>query len=81
MRTTVDIPRDLLRAAKERAARQGETLSQLVQRALQAHLDAAKQASKEAFTLLEAGKPGGRYPSPSEVHRLLDDEAWSRPGR
>lgn len=79
MRTTVDIPEELLRVAKEQATRRGESLSGLVQRALRAHLDASRHTEDAPFELLVAGHPGGRVPSPAEVHRLLDEEDWGRP--
>lgn len=79
MRTTVDIPDDLLRAAKERAARRGQTLSEVVQLALRAQLDGANGAANEPFDLLVEGAPGGRYPSAEEVHRLLDADEWKPP--
>jgi metal-responsive CopG/Arc/MetJ family transcriptional regulator len=79
MRTTVDIPEDLLRAARERAARRGETLSEVVQLALKSHLEQAEQAGEERFELIVAGTPGGRYPASDEVHRLLDADEWKPP--
>jgi len=38
MRTTIELPPDLMRAAKSRSAAQGETLKELVTRALEAEL-------------------------------------------
>jgi hypothetical protein len=81
MRTTVDIPDELLRTAKERAAGRGETVSRLVERALRGYLEAGSAGGDEPFVLLEAGHAGGRFPSPSEVQRLLDEEEWRRPDR
>ena len=72
MRTTVDIPDELLRVAKERAGAQGCTLSQLVELALQAHLEA--EATSGAFKLLVRGTSSGSYPSPTRVHELLESE-------
>lgn len=79
MRTTVDIPDDVLRAAKERAARRGESLSRMVERALRSHLDQSAESGEEPFELVAAGVPGGHFPSPSEVHRLLDADEWKKP--
>lgn len=79
MRTTVDIPDELLRAARERAARHGDTLSGVVQRALRAHLEADERSGEQHFELIVAGSAKGRAPSADEVHRLLDAEDWKPP--
>lgn len=74
MRTTVDLPDDLLRAAREDALRRGETLSRVVAEALQAHLAGRDPGRRRPFKLIVAGVPSGRAPSPAEVYRLLDEE-------
>lgn len=79
MRTTVDVPEDLLRAAKEEALRRGETLSRVVEAALQAHLAARSTEQRRPFRLIVAGRAGGRAPSPAELHRLLEEEERSGP--
>ena len=78
MRTTVDIPEDLLRAAKQKSARSKETLSSLVQQALRKHLEAHTHDSGGRFEVIVAGDPGGRKLSAKEIHKLLDDE-WRAP--
>lgn len=79
MRTTVDLPDDLLRVAKEYAVRRGESLSRVVQRALRAHLDASERSGGEGFELLVAGTPGGRAPTAEEIDRLLEADEWRAP--
>ena len=46
MRTTVELPPDLLRAAKSRAAQRGESLKQLFTRALAHELDRSARAPR-----------------------------------
>jgi len=46
MRTTVDVPDELLREAKERAARSGRTLGQVVEDALRASFQRSAVAEK-----------------------------------
>ena len=78
MRTTVDIDDETLRAAKRLANARDTTLSDLVRQALRALLDAADRRRDEPFRLVEAGEAGGRFPSPSELAALDDDDELAR---
>ena len=51
MRTTVDIPEELLREAKERAARNGRTLGQVVEDALRASFQRVDAVSDRPVVL------------------------------
>ncbi|MFL5926550.1 MAG: DUF2191 domain-containing protein [Gaiellaceae bacterium] len=51
MRTTVDLPEDLLREAKERAAREGRTLSDVLADALRAGFVRPSRETTEAAEL------------------------------
>lgn len=79
MRTTVDLPEELLNQAKEHALRGRLSLSQLVQRAVRHELERAEELEQRPFELVVAGQPGGSAPSPREVHELLSqDERLAR---
>jgi hypothetical protein len=56
MKTTIDIPDALFKAAKRQAAREGTTLRAVVERALRQALDARADASR--FRLRDASVPG-----------------------
>jgi predicted transcriptional regulator len=73
MPTTIEISDELARVAGKLAAGRGESLSCLMERALRRYLETAA-AEDEPFILLEAGTPGGRYPTPAEVQQLLNEE-------
>ena len=49
MRTTVELPPDLMRAAKARSAESGESLKSLLTRAVEAELQAAAMKSPRAL--------------------------------
>jgi len=69
MRTTVDLPEDLLREAKERAAREGRTLSEVVGDALRTGF--ARNSSRSKKTVeLPTFNGGGLQPGVD-----LDDSA------
>lgn len=74
MRTTVELPEELLRNAKERAARSRLSLSQFVQLAVRNEIERVECASSDAFELIVRGETGGRAPGPHQVHALLHDE-------
>lgn len=69
MRTTIDLPDDLLRSAKERAAREGRPLSEVVADAVRAGLGRAAEAAQVAAELPTFGG-GGLQPGVD-----LDDSA------
>ena len=83
MRTTIDLPANLLRQARAHAARRGITLRDLCVEALRAAL-AAGDASRHdrsrlgehcLFPLIRgAGGPALRSLTPERLNRLLDEE-------
>ena len=70
MRTTVDIPEELLREAKERAARNGRTLGQVVEDALRSSFQRLDAVSDRAPVALPTFRGGGLQPGVD-----LDDSA------
>jgi hypothetical protein len=74
MRTTVDLDKPLLVAAKRQAAASHTSLSRLVQDALRLYLELPERAAEESFELLTCGTPGGHYPTPREVASALAAE-------
>jgi len=61
MRTTIDLPTNLFRRAKARAAERGETLKSLVTRALAVELGHAEESrtTRARVVLPLFGRPGG----------------------
>jgi hypothetical protein len=51
VRTTIDLPDDLLTAAKERAAREGRSLSEVVADAVRSSFSRTAPADREPFEL------------------------------
>ena len=77
MRTTVELPPDLMRAAKARSAESGESLKTLLTRAVAAELEthAVRRSQKARVTLPLFGdskKPGVRL-SNADLERTLAD--------
>jgi len=70
VRTTVDIPEELLREAKERAARNGRTLGQVVEDALRSSFQRLDAVSDRAPVALPTFGGGGLQPGVD-----LDDSA------
>lgn len=70
MRTTVDIPEELLREAKERAARGGRTLGQVVEDALRASFQRVDAVSDHGSVRLPTFRGTGLQPGVD-----LDDSA------
>lgn len=75
MRTTVELPPDLMRAAKARSAESGESLKTLLTRAVAAELDTqvVRRGQKTRVTLpLFGGSAGPRVrPSNADLERAL----------
>ena len=73
MRTTLDIDDDVLRAAKELAARKGETagkvLSELARRGIQDYGGKVRRKIVHGFEILPAQ---GRVVTPQLVQRILE---------
>ena len=62
MKTTLDLDDRLIRAAKVRAAREGETLTRLIERALRHYLQAGSGSPAHPFhanLLTKRGQPVG----------------------
>jgi hypothetical protein len=70
MRTTIDIPESLLREAKERAARRGSTLGQVVEDALRSSFLTIDTTVEEGPVQLPTYGEGGVLPGVD-----LDDSA------
>jgi hypothetical protein len=81
MRTTVDIDPAVLQRAKRLADSENRTLGSIVGDALVAYLGKRKPSSKDPpFELIVRGNPRGRFPTPSELSDLDDDEDIARLG-
>jgi hypothetical protein len=84
MRTTVELPPDLFRRAKARAASRGESLKKLLTRAVAAELDREARPRQRVTVPLfgTAGGPAARMTG-ADVARALaaDDVARARPSR
>jgi hypothetical protein len=78
----VDLDKPLLERAKKRAARRGQTLSQLVREAVASYLAAQHVGEEEPFELITCGEPGGYAPTIAEMAAALEeDDARSAPPR
>jgi Arc/MetJ-type ribon-helix-helix transcriptional regulator len=82
MKTTLEIPDHLMRELKERAAREGRTMSELVEAALRTLLD-EKRAPAELPPLptWNGGAPLINIDSRAEWYDQLDDDLGSEKGR
>ena len=77
MRTTVELPLDLFRKAKSRAAARGESLKTLLTRAVAAEVGQAPEtAVRQRMVLPTFGDPNGPKVklSGKDIARILDDE-------
>lgn len=74
MRTTVDLPDGLLRQARERAAKEGTTLTALLADGLRLRLSSARPRSRRPRPLPVSRVGGGLQPwiDPSSNASLLD---------
>ena len=77
MRTTVELPPELMRAAKARSAESGESLKTLLIRAVAAELEShiGRRGRKGRVTLPLFGAPAGPRvrPSNADLERALAD--------
>jgi hypothetical protein len=82
MRTTVELPPELLRAAKARSAEAGESLKSLLARAVAAELGRplVERAAGVRVTLPLFGRDAGRRPdlSNADLEQLLADADAAR---
>ena len=87
MRTTVELPPALLRAAKGRAAARGEALKALLTRAVTHELGRSAHAARDqqaVWPLIASGRKGTVHLTNDDLARIdaSDDAAWTtRPPR
>ena len=74
MRTTIDVDKELLQAARERATAARTSLSRLVEEALRSFLTLDSVVAEGPFELITFGRPGGPFPSPADMADILDEE-------
>ena len=74
MRTTVDLDAPLLERAKRRAARRGQTLSQLVRDAVSTYLVQHPGVEEDPFEVITCGNPGGHAPTPAEMAAAMEED-------
>jgi hypothetical protein len=75
VRTTIDLPPALLRAAKRLAVERQTTLSAVVSEALGAYVGATRRgAPDKPFELIVRGQAGGRFPTAAEIAAASDEE-------
>lgn len=74
MRTTVEIPDDLFREVKARAARSGTTLKAMIIEALVRHVGQVGLSRRVELPLFGSKDRVAREVSNEEIERVLDDE-------
>lgn len=74
MRTTVDLPDALVRAARVRAAESDETLKELFTRALTRELSAAPARRRGSLPLIRTRRTATVRITPSELADALKDD-------
>lgn len=83
MRTTIDVPDDLLRSAKAEAAARGETLKELLTRALSHELGTPAvqhPRGRVRLPLVGSTRPGAVDLTNAEIEAILAAEDAERPG-
>jgi hypothetical protein len=81
MRTTVDVDPAVLQRAKRLAGSEKRTLGSVVNDALVAYLGKRKPSSKDPpFELIVRGTPEGRFPTPTDLSEIEDEEDMARLG-
>ncbi len=86
MKTTLDLPDELMRAIKVRAAQQDrkikDVVAELLRRGLSGQEQAAAVRRRVQLPLVQCGEPVGEPMTPQRVaEALLDEEADSTIGR
>jgi hypothetical protein len=73
MRTTIDLPNDLFRQVKSKAALRGETLKEFVRAAVEKEISAAAPASsfRVKLPLIRSKKPKSLSLTSAEIEDLL----------
>lgn len=78
MRTTIDLPDELVRAARVQAAASDETLKDLFTRALSAELGRTRRRVRKTLPVIASSAPGRSQITPAELEQILvDDEVRS----
>ena len=77
MKTTVDLPEEVLRKAKITAVKRKTTLKELILRSLVKELDAPSEASDDTENFVAAFSRGNNSDSP--VGKIRRDEIYDRP--
>ena len=73
MRTTIDLPDDLFRQVKSKAALRGETLKEFVQAVIEKEIstEASKKSFRVKFPLIKSKKPKTLSLTNAEIENLL----------
>lgn len=73
MRTTIDLPNDLFRQAKSKAALRGKTLKEFVQTAIEKEVSAEVPADpfRVKLPLIKSKKPGSLSLTNTDIENLL----------
>ena len=74
MRTTIDLPDSLVRAARVRAAESDETLKELFTRALNNELKQGAPKARGALPVVGSRRPGASTLTPEELEQILADD-------
>ena len=76
MRTTIDIPDDLYRELKSRAASEGGTIKQLILRGVKKTLESkradAPKGRRLKFPLIDSKRPGTLHLDNKTIYDLID---------
>lgn len=78
MRTTIDLPDGLVRAARVRAAESDETLKELFTRALTRELRTSTTKRRGELPLIQSARRGSLKISPGELEQALIDDDVDR---
>lgn len=71
MRTTIDLPDELLRTARVRAAEADETLKELFARALRNELGRTPRKSRRELPLVKSRRPGASQLTADQLDQAL----------
>lgn len=74
MRTTVDLPDELMRAAKARAATRGESLKELFERAVATEVGRPRTRRRVSLPLIKSDGPKVTQEEIDEVGALAQEE-------
>jgi hypothetical protein len=80
MRTTIDIPDDLLKDAKRKALEEDTTLRQLVIEGLTLRSRVAKSRKKIEFPIIRSKNPGTLHLTNEQIYDILDSDLLDSAG-